>query len=163
MSAAGRGSYPKAWPRAFYGDELTQCQWAKPSAPPLPRQVLFDGEMQDVMKLVLEAASGIALHERWFVTPFNCGDHTCINPHHWRAVRYSTSTSPELPAHPGLIQLPGDVLEQIERILAVRRDADEPTRIIHRSHPHFMYSQIETARRMFKARTKPVTSLDSNI
>lgn len=166
MSATGGGPYPKLWPRAFYCGELTECRWSKLVLHPVrQRQVMFDGEMQDMMKLVLEATSGIALHDKWFVKPFNCGDSACINPHHWRVVRYPGSVSPQLPTRPGFIQLASDGLREIERILANCRYAEEPTRIIHRSHPHLMYSHIEAARRFMQSRTHPrnTSTSDSTI
>lgn len=148
MSATGRGRCPKVWPRPIYGGEFTQCQWnMRSNLQPAPRRgVMFDGVKRDVMTLVLEAASGVAIHDEWNVEPFDCGDSTCVNHHHWRVVRSANSVAPEMPVHPGFIQLGANEIAEIERILTDRRDPDEPTRIIHRSHPERMYALIDKAR-----------------
>ena len=104
----------------------------------------------------------MALHPKWFVKPFDCGDRACINPHHWRVVRYPGSVSPALPRHPGFIQLASNGLERIERVLASRRDADEPARIIHRSHPDLMYSDIETVQMLIGRRRQTNREPDSD-
>lgn len=92
------------------------------------------------------ADTGLPIHERWQVRPFNCGDYSCVNHHHWRVVRFADSEAPELPRHPGYVQLGADEIEEIKKIIANRRDQDEPVRIIHRSNPERMYELIEQAK-----------------
>ena len=137
------------WPRPFYGGDLTDCDiYGFTGIILSPPYVTFEGTEQRPIKLLIEAASGLALPAGWTLRPFDCGERSCLNPHHWRVVRYSGSPSPELPEGRGFKEIGDGEFERVKKLVASEKDGlTMPPHVFHRYHRDCMFELIVRAQK----------------
>lgn len=106
-----------SWPSAFNGGEQISCQKTSLALYAMGDDAKWaQYKTRNLIRNAIIGSSGKQLRG-WEVAPLVCGDYTCCNHHHWRAVRRAVKHSRSRPSQPGFVKITDDEMTKIEALV----------------------------------------------